>query len=508
MKLKNFLKVLLVLFLLMLAGGCSKGETDNSDSLDEDVLEGDEDIEDSLVRYNESTNMIEYRDSWGKFRNINRSEIVPVLPEDRKIKIFKNDSLVREEEIDPTKISREGSKLKKFKTKDEAADFVNSSLILMKKFDIEKRLYYNPIENNTNVKIVLKNIPVSERKNLTLYQVIPKTVAEDISQIEILNGGGGQLFVVDKDPIIGWYFNESSNEEVVEYKVPGDNEGGDIIITQESILYNEGELVVSYRETDCNLGEVQLFELDDLIDSRVYPVGSGKFFKVCLAHLTENLEFEENFNNSLHFFNFSTSGNVSFENLNGFENIVGASVDRSDIHWDIRIQDTNPTGNYSCLGSIENTENSLFGDCGYTSNRIWVHLGEDLIAPTSNVTLGPLAHTVSVILSAQDNVGGVGLDKIEYCIDEENNCVPDIVVNDYEKAFAVSCPNDWGCIKFLRFRSYDLAGNIEDTNSYVIKILDKGSSCQADCSGKPSPNRYLKECNNLNSCNFYSSVRS
>ncbi len=34
-------------------------------------------------------------------------------------------------------------------------------------------------------------------------------------------------------------------------------------------------------------------------------------------------------------------------------------------------------------------------------------------------------------------------------------------------------------------------------------LLEKGSACQADCSARPSPNRILKECRNLNGCTFY-----
>lgn len=419
----------------------------------------------------------------------------------KKIYIYKNGALDRTEKVDAKKIAIMAHKVKNLKDKGEAEQFVNNTFRLMEKFDIIKNITTDGTK--TKVQIRLQDIPTGDQKNITVYQVVSKSIANNLSQIKIISDGGGTFFVKDKDPIIGWYFNDSGDGTGnIEYEVPGDNEGGEVIVTQEAILFNEGELVVNYRQDACSPDEVHLFDLDDLENSKVYEPGSGSLYKVCLAHLTENLYDETAYSNTKHFFNYTHNGNVSINNSLGFNMSVGASTQRNDIYWDMLIQETNPDGNYSCLGSVNSTNNSLFGDCGYTKNRIWVHLGEDLVPPHSNLSTGPLAHTVAVKLNADDNIGGSGLDKIEYCIDESNSCIPDIVINDYEKAFAVTCPNDWGCIKFVRYRAYDIAGNVEEINSYAVKVLDKGSSCQADCTAKPSPNRFLSECRNINSCQY------
>lgn len=431
---------------------------------------------------------------------------LPPISTERKITIIKDGVNVRNDTIDPVEIALVGHKIRKYKTAQSAENFVNESVRLMKKFDITKDLEYNPIEDKTSVKIRLNNIPTTQRSNLTIYQVVDKSIAATLSDINFISDGGGQRIVLDKDPVIGWYFNESSGDEEVEYETDGETEGGTIIIVQEPILYNEGELVINYRETTCSSGEAHLFDLTDLEDSLVYLPNTepSAIYKVCVAHLSETLYNSNSGDTDMHLFNFSNDGYSTIIGNWTSDNLVDISVNQpggEPIYWDMKISSNNPDGTYSCLGSVTNTTNSYFGDCGYSSKKIWLHLGEDLTPPTTNVSIPFIAHSVKVELLPSDNVGGSGLDRTYYCHDDSNTCSPTTLFSG--ENIELTCPFDYGCIKYVRTYSVDLEGNVEDVRSYPIRLIDKGSACQADCTAKPSPNRYLKECRNLNGCSYY-----
>lgn len=447
---------------------------------------------------NDIYNVIKFKDSTGIDQTVN----VPTVNTTNKKRVltYQNGVLTANETVDPIKIAKVAHKIKNLKNVNEAETFINESTRLMEKFDIIKNLTFDGV--NTKVEIKLQDIPVSSQNNITIYQVIPKSVASSSDQITFINDGGGQRFISDKDPIIGWYFNDSGSSGSVTYQVPGNNEGGTIVVTQEPILFNEGELIVNYRQTDCNAGEATLFELDDLVDSKVYTAGTGALYKVCLAHITETLIEGTSLSNDVHVFNFTNGANMSFNNLPTYINSVDASVNRNDILWDVRISENNPTGNYSCIGSINNEDSSLLGDCGYTNKRIWMHLGVDMTPPTTNVDAPYSAHTVTATLTATDNIGGAGVKSLTYCVDEANSCTPNTVVNSDSKVLTVSCPQDWGCLKYVRMFATDNQGNVGTVESYPLKMLDKGSACQSDCTAKPSPNRFLKECRNLNGCEY------
>ncbi len=449
-----------------------------------------------------SENLV-FKDSTGNQFNLTVSE---VTEEEKKIYIYKDGILDRTEKVDPVKVALVGHKIKHIKNKDEAEKFINDTVRLMTKFDIVKNLTYDNLNDKTNVKLSLQDIPQAQRQNITIYQVISKDIAPHLSDITILSDGGGQRIIIDKDPIIGWYFNESDSSEEIEYEVEGESEGGDIIITQEPILYNEGELIINYRQTDCNSGEAQILEIDDLEDTVVYnPDTSDRLYKVCIAHITEDLSASNALSNSINLFNYTNVGNLSFLKNAPLPSFI--SVARNDIYWDVRISQNNPTGNYSCIGSINEENSSLFGDCGYTDKRIWVHLGVDLTPPTTTVDIPYIAHTMKVTLNSDDNIGGVGFKELSYCIDTEDTCNPNsgTTTTDQVVPLTISCDYDWGCVKYLRFSASDLDDNIEAIKSEPLKLLDKGSACQADCTAKPSPNRFLKECRNLNGCEYYAS---
>lgn len=455
------------------------------------------------VYYNPELDKYSYFDDGGNFNDLNLDLEIRVQ---ENMFIYKNEILDRKEFVDPIILALESHKIKKFHSIDDAKIFVESSVNLMQKFNIIKNLTFDGV--NTNVKITLKNFTGTDGvKNLTVYQIIPKSIVANLSQINFISNGGAQRFVLDKDPIIGWYFNDSSGDEDIEFELPGDNEGGSIIIIQEPILFNEGELVVNYRETNCNVDEIQLFEVSGLEASNVYSSGTNEFYKVCLAHIDDEVNlFNDDNIQTLNIMKYFDAGETYISRDSGDINLL-VSTDRGDLYWDLIIQEGNPTGNYSCLASVDDLNGSLIGDCGYNSkNRLWIHLGEDYYPPKTEVIIPFVAHVLRVTLNSNDEIGGSGFLSQFYCIDTDNSCDPFIdgtITTDNEITLPVTCSDDWGCTKYIRYSSEDIAGNVADVNFKKLEIIDQGSACQSDCMAKPSPNRYLKDCRNMNGCNFY-----
>lgn len=424
-------------------------------------------------------------------------------PRTAEIKIVKEGINVRNDTVDISLIAMEAHKIQKFTNSTEAQSFIAKSYDVMTKFNITKDLIYNALNNRTAVKIKMNNITGSDRQNLTLYMLLDKNIAGSLSDISSINQGNGQFFVVDKDPIIGWYFNESGSDEEVGYTVPGNNEGGTIIITQTPILYNEGELIINYRETACTAGEIELFELDDLLNSKIYNTGSGKLYKVCITHLNSSVNLALGAGvNSIDVMSYTNNSNGS-SNPYELASKITLSVPNSDLYWDVKVQKENPSGNYSCIGSFNLVnQSSLFGDCGYNEDaRIWIHLGNDMNSPTTTLSYPALAHTLKVTLTAFEPTWESGVKSLSYRIVEDSASF----TTELSKTatFMVTCPNDWNCKKTIQFYAEDNEGNIADVESKDLLLIDKGSACQSDCTAKPSPNRYLKECRNLNGCSFY-----
>lgn len=458
-------------------------------------VEMDDDLYFKKSRYDLTIGKMIYKDTGEQI-------ILPVEDKTKSIKIIKDGVNIRNDTIQPEVIALKAHMIRKPKTRVEAEQFIGKSYDVMTKLNITKDLDTTTSVGNTQVSIKL-DIPQAEQVNLTVYQIIPKPYT--IDDIKFISDGGAQRFIVDKDPVIGWYFNESNSSEEIIYELPGANEGGTIIITQEPILYNEGELIVNYRETACAPGEAEVFDIEDLLDSKIYAPASAVTYKVCIAHQTLSLQSGTN-NLFLHLFNYTNAGNLSFTQALPATADVSVVNTNPPIYWDLKIQRDNPNGNYSCLGSFIDEESSLFGDCGFNPNkRIWLHLGEDYIPPTTELYYPTLAHTLKVFLNGTDNIGGSGLYKTYYCVvDQSSNlCKFEADYDEYKEPFIISCDYDWGCLREVKYFSTDNAGNKEDIISRELILIDKGSACQADCSAKPKPDRIIKDCRNLNGCEFY-----
>ncbi len=138
--------------------------------------------------------------------------------------------------------------------------------------------------------------------------------------------------------------------------------------------------------------------------------------------------------------------------------------------------------------------------------EFFVSNGEiDLLAPETQFYYAELQNSLLMYMDSKDNVGGSGLNHFNYCIDESNTCDP-FSSEDFLDGlrFEVTCLSAWTCDKYVRYSSIDNAGNLEQIKSEKFKIYGVGNVCMETCISKPLPGRYLRSCNHLNSCEFYS----
>ena len=128
----------------------------------------------------------------------------------------------------------------------------------------------------------------------------------------------------------------------------------------------------------------------------------------------------------------------------------------------------------------------------------------DTLAPKTEFLHAELRNSLLMYLDAKDEINGSGLSHFNYCVDDSDTCDP-FLEDDrtYGLRFEVECLNEWNCDKFVRYSSVDNAGNVEELKSDKFKISGVGNTCTQSCISVPLPDRYLKSCNHLNSCQFY-----
>ena len=413
------------------------------------------------------TKVVKKEDGSFVFKKHGVEEVVLTLDVEKKKSIKVNGEL---KDILLEDIVLFGHSVENYKNKEQIEKFTNDAMSSMNKFNINKTIISN--SENTIIKIKLDNN--TNVGKYTIYQVIPKSFANSIDKLNI----EGDYFIKDKDPVIGWNLGGESNQ--ISYTLPGENNGGLTIITEDAILYNNGNLIVNYRENKCNNDEVTLFELEDLYDSNIFKVSSDKFYKVCVATEKWNLKNETTGLNILNFSNSNLYNKIG-------ENKVYISGD--NLIFDMKIE-KDAGENYSCVGSF-NESTGLFGDCDFNeNNRIWIKVDEK---PDLETTLSYpyLSHTVEVTLTS--NTDGA---TIYYKNESENEI-------EYTVPFVVTCPNKWACSKTIEFWS-EKDGEEEIHKSETIELLPQGSACQADCTARPFPDRILEGCRNLNGCKFLS----
>jgi hypothetical protein len=375
---------------------------------------------------------------------------------------------------------------------------INKSYDLFKKYNITKKVDYDPVSDKTTITYEL-NTTVGTVSNLTIYEVFTKDEVGDASKNITPVLYVENYFVLDKDPVIGWYFNSTGNTSV-SYVVNGSVTGGIMVITQTPVIYNDGNLIFNYRDNgSCNSDEIHLFDIKNLSDSKIYPKGSSDY-QVCVSHLTDSLSPNSMYFNNMEIGSYMTNGNFS-TNFGQFSNKVQISTPNNNIYWNYVISKENPDGNFSCLGSVEFVNNTtLFGDCSaFPNNRLWLKLAQDLTPPKTTLDFPYLSHKMEIFLEFKDGYGS-GVKNLSYRIDDGPW---NVTYGEELVSFYITCENDWGCTRKIDYTSCDNAGNCDIINTYELKIIDKGTACQSDCSAKPSPNRYLKECRNLNGCEYF-----
>ncbi|MCB9370463.1 hypothetical protein H6501_02615 [Candidatus Woesearchaeota archaeon] len=394
-----------------------------------------------------------------------------------------------------------------FRNKEDALEKVNKTLTLMNFLDIEKNLTYIESTNRTRVLISVKNVPLSYRENLTIYVVLPKEDLPSLEKLTLLTNSK-HFFVKDKDPIIGWQFNFSDENESVGFELEGNASTGTVIVTQDPVIYNEGNLLINYRQEQCNPDEAYLFDINDLIDSPVNRPQSSDLYHICVGHTSHYLT-NQTLSSVLNLFNMTTAATANLSITGFFPSFTINLSDQTDpfTTWSFSIGSLNP-GGYSCLGSLENTANSLFGDCEYTENRVWIKLNTDDKSPQTTISISSPGGIIEATLNASDlpNPGASGVKGIYYCVDELGVCNPDNISSfsaGENITFSLTCSGISGCTKYVRFFAEDNKGNKEALQTETVTILDKGSKCEADCTAKPTPNRYLKECNGVSGCSYY-----
>ena len=365
-----------------------------------------------------------------------------------------------------------------------------------------KNKIFNETRTNENGNTIIK-INGNFTENDNFYYFFEKRFLNDINNVELkidgklIDNDKNKYFqVIDKDPIIGYNF-EDNNSEIIIRIIDNEDSKGIILIEEDKQNFNNGETIFNIRENSCEDYEMKLFYFDDFVYSNISK-NKQMDFLMCASHkkvdlknaLNQKILFYEN-NSKLNFNKNGNSININVPNNYEFDSFIG---------------ENNPTNSYSCLGSFDN--DFLFGDCDFKpENRIWVAITqEDRIAPKTSIQRRFLTKILGLVFNVDDKNPKTTF----YNFNEDNFTLNDKssfkkIDSTSNKLIQVSCNNESqseGCITNLHYYSVDENNNTEEVKKEEVFLLDIGSSCQSDCSAIPSPNRILKECRNINSCQF------
>jgi hypothetical protein len=357
--------------------------------------------------------------------------------------------------------------------------------------NITKNITYNGV--STSVKINISNI----KKNQIAYIYFPKSVANNLSNIKFINLSN--VIIKDKDPIVGW---RNGN---IEYDIiDGDySDVGELLLFEVPTIYNSNKLIFNVRKKVCyaNLGEVFLFRMENknggainnTMETSSYN-WKGDDYNVCVSHLNESYNLE---NKTINIIDLN----------NGFKIFKNIS---SSLNYDLKISENAPVNyknEYSCMGSINN-DFTKFGDCdAFNLSRIWVYLGKE------DITYNPRVEINKPFLKYSSSNTSFKLKKI-------NNGTPfnvnftfdgnlvslnqsDFTNNLSNEIFSHTCANNpQSCLidYEIKFTETAFSNNLKDQ----LFIPNLNSQCQSDCTILPTPGLYVKSCQGLNSCNFYS----
>jgi hypothetical protein len=115
------------------------------------------------------------------------------------------ETLGKEEEHDLIeKIENDRFELEKLKRLKEVTESV---------VDVDK---YVVVSGSKTSKVVIKIHPYTVLKEVSVYEIIPKEIIEDVSEIKSTNLG---YTILEPDPLIVWYFEEISDDLKLTYEI-------------------------------------------------------------------------------------------------------------------------------------------------------------------------------------------------------------------------------------------------------------------------------------------------
>lgn len=303
---------------------------------------------------------------------------------------------------------------------------------------------------------------------------IPKKILQSISNGDfslsvngrLVNIGEGDVFIIEDDPIIGWYFCNSKgmvfNRETSECEYE-DTESPfpDDYIWEEPITFNEGDLYFSFTiKEPCLDTELGLGSLSD-VDYATYasPGSTTEYFNICLGMKSQANSTVTDINTILELGNNSSAydvitlfyfdrqtGDTSKSLSNGKIPLQLSVIDES-YTLDASFGKKNPDGVYSSGLSFENNK---IGDALWSlKNKLWMKLYQPydftgdykitytLTTLTCPSPLRPIGYEyeIDASVSKNDNTGqnsiefSYGSYELEHII-EGNYLYADIVYSD------------------------------------------------------------------------------
>ena len=242
--------------------------------------------------------------------------------------------------------------------------------------------------NKSTLDDFIRNYSPQQSLNNSLNRLevtLPKTIAQYLTtttyQTRILDSVtiSNQLSVLDDDPVIGWYFNDTAEQDEIDYTLPGDNEGGIIISFQEPIIFDDSLTKVTFKMGEAVAAyETCLFRVSDLEDGLILPKNdtTEQAYDVSISNLLHTfnvlyetpLEFERELYSYI--LSYTSDGKCSLDPNVG----TPVYLSLSNMNYKISVfygPEPPDRATYSCLGSVDQP-NSKFGDAGFTLNRIWI----------------------------------------------------------------------------------------------------------------------------------------
>ena len=165
-------------------------------------------------------------------------------------------------------------------------------------------------------------------------------------------------------------------------------------------------------------------------------------------------------------------------------------------YWLKEVISHNSLDNYSCLASFDPSTGKI-GDCGFTTNYIWIILDKDTQPPKIKLLIPRISHSLRVTIKATDDLSGVKT--VKYCVDNSGTCTPNII---YKNPFYITCNTSGICQKELKIYTEDNAEN-SITIKKNLTIAAPGSICTSKCTLVPKPGRISSACAGYAGCKFY-----